>query len=84
MVNFEYKIVKNRKLKISKIQNNSFVRTTEKKIQEKFGNIQKWFEGGAAFWSFCSHRFHVNANENLSDLDFDISRSHKVKCYGPI
>ncbi len=30
------KIVKNRKLKISKIQKSTFVRTSEKKIQEKF------------------------------------------------
>ena len=50
------KFVKNQKLKISKIPNSSFVRTIEKKIQEKFGNIQKWFEGGVAFWSFGSYR----------------------------
>ncbi len=30
------KIVKNRKLKFSKIQKGSFVTTTEKKIQKKF------------------------------------------------
>ncbi len=30
------KILKNQKLKISKIQNSTFVRTTEKKIQKKF------------------------------------------------
>ncbi len=35
------KIVK--KLKMSKIQNSSFVRTSEKKIQ-KFEKMQKWFE----------------------------------------
>ncbi len=52
----EKKIVKNRKLKISKIQNNTFVRTTEKKIQKQFERIQEWFEGGVAFWSFGSHR----------------------------
>ncbi len=50
------KIVKNRQLKISKFQNSAFVRTTEKKIQEKIENIQKWFEGGVGFWSFGSHR----------------------------
>ncbi len=35
------KKVKNQKLKISKIQNSTFVRTTEKKIQKKFEKIQK-------------------------------------------
>ncbi len=35
------KILKNRKLEISKIQNSTFVRTTEKKIQKKFENIQQ-------------------------------------------
>ena len=40
------KIVKNRNIKISKIQNSTFVKTTEKKIQEK---IEKLFEGGVAF-----------------------------------
>ena len=54
------KLVKNRKLKISKIQNNTFVKTTEKKIQKKVEKIQKWFKGGVAFWSFGSH---VNENE---------------------
>ncbi len=43
------KFVKNLKLKISKIQNSTFVSTTEKKIQEKFEKIQKLFEGGVAF-----------------------------------
>ncbi len=38
--------VKNQKLKI---QNRTFVRTTEKKFQQKFGIIQKQFEGGVAF-----------------------------------
>ncbi len=38
-----------------KIQNCTFVRTTEKKIQKKFERIQKWFEGGVALWSFGSH-----------------------------
>ncbi len=33
-----------------------FVRNTEKEIQKKFERIQKWFEGGVAFWSFGSHR----------------------------
>ena len=45
----EKKIVTNQKLKISKIQNITFVRTTEKKNQKKFERIQKWFEGGVAF-----------------------------------
>ncbi len=40
------------KLKISKIQNSTFVRTTEKKIQKKFERIQKWFEGGGVL-KFC-------------------------------
>ncbi len=35
--------------KISKIQNSTFVRTTEEKNQEKFERIQKRFEGGVAF-----------------------------------
>ncbi len=48
MMNFK-KFDKNRKVKISKIQNSTFVRTNEKKIQEKFEKIQKEFEGGVAF-----------------------------------
>ncbi len=43
--NKKKKIVKNQKLKISKIQNSIFVRTSEKKIQKKFERIQKRFEG---------------------------------------
>ncbi len=45
------KFVKNLKLKILKIQNSTFVRTTEKKIQEKFEIIliPKQFEGGVPF-----------------------------------
>ncbi len=43
------KFVKNRKLKISKIQNSTFVRTTEKKIPEKVEKIQRRFEGGIVF-----------------------------------
>ncbi len=35
------KFVKNQKLKISKIQNSTFPRTTEKNIQVKFDRIQK-------------------------------------------
>ena len=46
----------NHTLKISKIQDSTFVRTTEKKIQKKFEKIQMWSEGGVAFWSVCSHR----------------------------
>ncbi len=34
------------------MQNGTFVTTTEKKIQKKFEKIQKWFEGGVAFWKF--------------------------------
>ena len=49
------KIVKIGKLKISKNKNITFVRTTEKKIQEMFGKIQKWFEECEAFWTYCSH-----------------------------
>ncbi len=43
------KFLKNEKVKISKIQNSTFVRTTEKKFQKKFERIQKRFEGGVAF-----------------------------------
>ncbi len=32
-----------------------FVTSIEKKIREKFGKIQKWFEEGVAFWSFVLH-----------------------------
>ncbi len=43
--------VENWKLKISKIRNSTtFLRTTKKKIREKFERIQKWFEGGVAVW----------------------------------
>ncbi len=48
-------ILKNQELKIAKIQDSTFLRTTEKKIKKKFERIQKWFEGGVAFWSFGSH-----------------------------
>ncbi len=34
------KIVKNHKLKISKMQNSTFVRTTQKKILKKFEKIK--------------------------------------------
>ncbi len=50
------KIMKEQKLKISKIQKSTFVRTTEKKILKKNEKIQKWSEEGVAFCSFCSHR----------------------------
>ncbi len=51
--NKQKKIVKNQKLKISKIQNTIFVRTTQKKFQgKKFEKIQKCFEGGVAFQNF--------------------------------
>ncbi len=52
------------KIKISKIQNSIFVRTTDKKIQEKFEKIQNYFEGGVAFWSLAPIGSHVNENEN--------------------
>ncbi len=42
-------IIKNQKLKISKIQNSTFARTTGKKFQKKTEMIQKCFEGGVAF-----------------------------------
>ncbi len=48
MVNLKT-IIKNRNLKISKIQKRIFVRTTEKKIQKKFERIPKCLEGGVAF-----------------------------------
>ncbi len=56
LMKMKKKIVKNSKVKISKIQNSTFVRTNEKKIQKKFEKIQKWFEGGVGFWSFSSYR----------------------------
>ena len=43
------KIVKNRQLKFSKIQNSTFVSTTEKKIQEKVENILKVIWGRSNF-----------------------------------
>ena len=43
------KIVKNGKLKISKTQSTTFLRTTEKKIQKKFEKMQSRFEGGVLF-----------------------------------
>ncbi len=50
-------------LKFKKIKNSTFVRTTEKKIQEKVEKIQKWFEGGVAFWSLAPIGSYVNENE---------------------
>ncbi len=50
---FEKKIAK--KTKNFKLQNSTFVRTTEKKIQKKFEQNQKLFEGSVAFWNFCPH-----------------------------
>ncbi len=41
---------------MSKIQNSTFVRITKKNIQVKVETIQKWFEGGVAFWSFGSQK----------------------------
>ncbi len=39
----------NRKLKILKIQNSTFVKTIQKKFQEKFENFRMRFVEGAAF-----------------------------------
>ncbi len=39
------KFAKSRKIKISKIQTSTFVRTTEKKFQENFENIRLRFVG---------------------------------------
>ncbi len=39
-----------------KIQKQYFCEDNWEEIQEKVENIQKWFEGGVAFWSFGSHR----------------------------
>ena len=50
------KFGKNRKLKISKIQNSTFVKTTEKKIQKKFESFQLRFVGGVVFGNLGSHR----------------------------
>ncbi len=41
---------------MSKMQNSTFVMPTEKKNQNKFEPIQKWYEGDVALWSFGSHR----------------------------
>ncbi len=51
------KIVKNHKLKISNIQNSTFVRTTEKKIQKKF----------VAFEVSVPIRSQVNENEKKNN-----------------
>ncbi len=52
ILNFQKKIVTQN----VKIQNSTFVRSTQKKIQKKFERIQKWFGGGVAFWILGSHR----------------------------
>ncbi len=59
------KFVKNQKLKISKLQNSTFVRTTVKKIQKMFERIQKRFEGGS-FEVLAPIGSHVNENEKYS------------------
>ena len=41
--------LKNHKLKISKIENSTFVMITEMKFQEKFENFRLRFVGGVAF-----------------------------------
>ena len=52
---FEKKIIKNQKLKISKIPNaGSFMGTIGRKIQDKFQNFWQQFVGGVAFWNFNS------------------------------
>ncbi len=58
---FWKEILKSRKLKIPKVQNSTFVKTTEKKIQ-KFGNIQKGFEGREVF---APMGYYVNENKRL-------------------
>ncbi len=45
----EKNILKNRKPKISKIQNSTLVRTIEKKSHEKLENLPLCFVGGVAF-----------------------------------
>ena len=50
------KIVKNQKLKISKIQDSTFVWTTKRKSHKKFERIKKCFEGLVAFWSFRPYK----------------------------
>ncbi len=63
MVNFkDFSRIRNSKFE-KKIQNSTFVRTTEKKIQKKFEKIQKWFEGRVAFEVLTSIGSHVNENE---------------------
>ncbi len=50
------------KLKIAKIQDSKFVRTTEKKIQKRFEKIQKWLEDWR-FEVFAPIGSHINENE---------------------
>ena len=54
--NFRKKIIKNRKLKISKIPNVIFMRTIGRKIEDKFEHFRLWFVGRVVFWHFHSHR----------------------------
>ena len=58
MWNFQTEIVKNRKLKMSKISNVHVVFWGPfwDKIQDKFGNFSLRFVGGVAFWNVGSHR----------------------------
>ncbi len=52
--NFRNKIVKNRKVKISKIPS-ALCENHWEEIQDKFENYWLWFVGGIAFWNFHSH-----------------------------
>ncbi len=59
--------------------------TNDKNIQKKFERIQKWYEGGVAFWSFGSHRSHVKENEkqkswNIVNPKFQKKKSKTVLC----
>ncbi len=52
---------------MSKIQNSTFVRPIEKKMQEKFENCRLRFVGGVGFWIIAPIGFMcVNENEKYS------------------
>ncbi len=73
------KKIKHQKL-IQKAKNRGIVRTTEKKIQEKFEkkNSQKRFERGVPFWHFPSH-INQNRKNSRKTVSYKFQKSKKVK-----
>ncbi len=53
------------------------MRTTQKKIQEKFGKIQKWYERRSSFLKWTPIGSHVNAKKIVKNQQLKISKIQK-------